>query len=150
MRQLTILIIAAALMSTGTILGCYTVLRHPENYEYASHEASDVDGSCLDCHADSDYDHWSDPYYSTYYAFPAPWAVYYGQAWWYDPHEPYGDVYETYDDRPSVPLDGTFDTGHPPRWGWNLRYARSASSSPGPRPVASPAACRQQRYGERR
>lgn len=87
MTRLSLLLIVAVLLSTGASVGCYTVLRHPPAHDMTGQ--IERDRTCFDCHADSDYYHWSDPYYtqsSLYY--PSPWAPYYGQAWWYDPHGP--------------------------------------------------------------
>jgi hypothetical protein len=88
MKRLSALLLAAAVLSVGTLLGCYTMFGHPAVPDYGySDEYVDTDKTCSDCHAESGFYHWSDPYYSSsYYAYPAPWAVFYGQTGWYNPH----------------------------------------------------------------
>ncbi len=67
----------------GTGLGCYTMIRHPEATDFAGEEPGDK--TCVDCHSDSDYSHWTDPYYTSIYGYsPSTWGAYYAHPWWYD------------------------------------------------------------------
>lgn len=64
-------------------LGCYTMIRHPET-DMTTAGAGSMDRSCADCHADADYYHWVDPYYTQFYRqHPASWGAYYAHPWWH-------------------------------------------------------------------
>lgn len=112
-RAISGLFVLAVTVASGTMVGCYTMLRNP--HPDFSEAPANVDGSCASCHADADYYHyWIDPTYS-YTLYPAPWTIYYDQVWWYP----------RYDHHPEAPDDDHLVTGG--RHGWDR--------GPGPAPL---------------
>lgn len=80
------LLALATAMAALTLVGCYTVFRHPPLESVSSYQHGAY-SECADCHDTADYYHyWIDPSYA-YTMMPAPWAVGYDHTWWYVPYE---------------------------------------------------------------
>jgi hypothetical protein len=76
-----VLLLLALVLASG--FGCYTMIRHPESSDFV--EGEPADQSCIDCHSDSQYSQWTDPYYTSFYGHtPGSWGAYYAHPWWYD------------------------------------------------------------------
>lgn len=83
MTRLLMLALLAFVLATGAGFGCYTMIRHPQT-DMTSGDAVE-DRTCMDCHSDADYSHWTDPYYTSFYSFyPSTWGSYYLHPWWSD------------------------------------------------------------------
>jgi hypothetical protein len=83
MKRFASLLLLASALGLGTGFGCYTMIRHPGPEDVSFNDSEGT--TCLDCHAGADFDHWTDPYYTSVYSFyPGTWGSYYTHPWWYD------------------------------------------------------------------
>lgn len=87
MNRLGPVLLIAATAALFTSLGCYTIVRHPDD----PLQASDwEDRLCMDCHADSDQYH-PVGYDPPGYRYSDPWYGWYERPWWWDGwHAPHG------------------------------------------------------------
>ena len=83
MSRLGFLLLLAFALAAVAGFGCYTMVRHPGPEDVSFNDSAGK--TCLDCHADTDYYHWTDPYYTAFYNdAPGTWGAYYAHPWWYN------------------------------------------------------------------
>jgi hypothetical protein len=82
MKRFIVLVLLALISALAAGYGCYTMISHPAT-DYVVDEPGGK--TCSDCHADSDFYHWTEPYYTSSYAYyPSTWGSYYLHPWWWN------------------------------------------------------------------
>ncbi|MBD3237290.1 MAG: hypothetical protein GF330_11335 [Candidatus Eisenbacteria bacterium] len=132
------------------LVGCYTMLQHPQIQSQEVQAHATPSGSCLRCHTESSFASGAVPWVEYYGASTYPWINYYGSPWWYDSvwHWVDDDCVDCPPAEERSELSGRIGWGRRPRGGWSAERERERVSSglapisgaPAPAPVASPPA----------
>ena len=130
MSRLIVLLLLSVALGIGAGFGCYTMVRHPGPAEATFDDSAD--NECLGCHAGSEYDHWTDPYYTSFYnSAPSTWGAYYAHPWWYN---------EYWNRVPGARGDSTSSVTGPGRHAWDrgggAPYLPPVGGAPAPTPGA--------------